>query len=138
MIVANPQNGLLQWSDGSVERLTSPGRAQKPRDYDWVPFLNRLRDWRSHPEQTVVEDEPPVSEMLIETALDAASTMFESGELAPTTVVPTGDGGISFERHESGVGPAGDQRRVTSLVFHEDGQVEFLKVESQPVMAEPR
>ena len=90
----------------------------------WDDACERMLAWRSNPTQFNDEDEPSIE--ILDTAIDFAVDERTRGGPAPTIIIPSGDGNVSFEWH---------YRQSTMIIeFVDRGRAKYTKFASGHVI----
>jgi len=97
-----------------------------PRDHRWIEILARLRDWVTHPASIPRETgDQPVDGPTLQRGIDVASSLYSAGAAAPTQVIPTSEGGLSFWRASDSFGTTASDWSSTTLELLPDGRAEL-------------
>lgn len=116
--IANDVENVVDTHVASEEALIGP-----PEFYDrWNEIIfDQLIRWAQNPSQLADEHIELPSARAIDLAIKLAKSMRDNDMLLPLRVVPTGDGGIAFERWHESV--------FESIEIDEDGSIELMVFE---------
>jgi hypothetical protein len=101
--------------DAQSLALDAKGKAVERRRWDEI-IDQRLIEWGRDPSQLNDDGVVPPARDVVRRACQLAAAMRDSGLPAPSRVVPSGEGGIVFERQ---VGPT-----FTAIEVQHDGTIE--------------
>lgn len=119
------------WIARTGSRLVETLKSRASRDHGWLPVLATIRGWVERPDETVLEEgDAPISRDVLDRALNSALSLYEAGGVAPTAVVPSCEGYVAFEKHDSRLGADETGWRVCSLRILPENRIAWSVTES--------